>query len=71
MTPDYAIEWHGYDFAIPADQVARRDADTITTHDGRTFNVHPRVGACGGPEWNTTLIECAVGAYPVRWEVTS
>ena len=63
------IEWHGYgEGALPSSQVDTYDGTEAVTWDGRRFNVHPLVRACGGADWGLTLIECAEGAYPIRWE---
>lgn len=66
------IQWHGYhDGALPSSQVASYNGTEAVTHDGRRFNVHPRVTRCGGPECAggpMDLIECPEGAYPIRWE---
>ncbi len=68
------IPWTGYmEGAIKADaegitRVARDpDGNLHVWMDGETYNVHPKVTACG---WNDDdRCEYAGGVYPIRWKV--
>ncbi len=71
VTPTH---WIGYrDGAInsndPAIEMVTRSSDGnlyVKAFDGKAFNVHPKVFACG---WDDERIESKLGVYPIRWEL--